>query len=94
MQEAQAEVLHKRPAEREIEAVLNAISMELQEIKQQLRATASTVDQIGPMIPNMLRAQRMAHLLLRPPYRALRSLYRLFLRVSSRSVTGKQQPTR
>jgi glycosyltransferase involved in cell wall biosynthesis len=94
LQEAQAEALHKRPAEREIEAVLNAISMELQEIKQQLRATASTVDQIGPMIPNMLRAQRMAHLLLRPPYRALRSLYRLFLRVSSRSVTGKQQPTR
>ena len=94
LQEAQAEVLHRRPAEREIEAVLNAISMELQEIKQQLRATASTVDQIGPMIPNMLRAQRMAHLLLRPPYRALRSLYRLFLRVSSRSVTGKQQPTR
>jgi len=55
---------------------------------------ASTVDQIGPMIPNMLRAQRMARLLLRPPYRALRSLYRLLLRISTRSVAGKQQPTR
>ena len=89
-----AALTDERPSERDIETALNAISLELKDIKQQLRATASTVDQIGPMIPNMLQAQRMARLLLRPPYRALRFLYRLLFRVSGRNVVSRQQPTR
>jgi hypothetical protein len=94
LQKAQvATVTDKRLAERDIEAALYAISTELKGIKQELRATASSVDQISP-IPNMLRAQRIAHMLLRPPYRALRSLYRLSLRVSNRSVADTRKPTR
>jgi len=48
----------------------------VQEIRQQLRLTATTVDQIGPMIPNMLRAQRFARYVFGPPFWFARFLYR------------------
>jgi hypothetical protein len=70
------ELRDERIANRTIQLALEAISRELQEIKQQLRATASTVDQIGPIIPNMLRAQRLARLVLGPPFWLARLLYR------------------
>ena len=88
------ELRDERIGNRGIQLALDAISGELQEIKRQLRATATTVDQIAPMIPNILQAQFMARLFLGPPYRVLRFLYRVVLRVSSRSVATRQQPTR
>jgi glycosyltransferase involved in cell wall biosynthesis len=70
------ELCDQRIAHRTIQLALDAISGDLQEIKQQLRTTASTVDQIEPMIPNMLRAQRLARFVLGPPFWLARFLYR------------------
>jgi glycosyltransferase involved in cell wall biosynthesis len=61
----------------DIQSALDTISSELQEIRAQLRRTATTIDQIGPMIPNMLRAQRLARFVFGPPFWFARYLYRL-----------------
>jgi hypothetical protein len=65
-----------RIANPNLQLALDAISGELREIKQQLRATANTVDKIEPIIPNMLRAQRLARFLFGPPFWLARFLYR------------------
>src|SRR5262249_20170956 len=41
------------------ETALNDIRVKLDAITRQLSVTANTVDQIGPIIPNLLRAQRL-----------------------------------
>jgi hypothetical protein len=71
-----SELRSERTAGRDIQSALDTISSELQEIRQQLRLTATTIDQIGPMIPNMLRAQRLARFVFGPPYWFARYLYR------------------
>jgi len=65
-----------RIASHDIQSALDTISSELQEIRAQLRRTATTIDQIGPMIPNMLRAQRLARFVFGPPFWFARYLYR------------------
>ena len=65
-----------RIASHNIQSALDTISSELQEIRAQLRRTATTIDQIGPIIPNMLRAQRLAHFVFGPPFWCARYLYR------------------
>ncbi len=65
-----------RIASHDIQSALDTISSELQEIRAQLRRTATTTDQIGPMIPNMLRAQRLARFVFGPPFWFARYLYR------------------
>ena len=65
-----------RIASHDIQPALDTISSELQEIRAQLRRTATTIDQIGPMIPNMLRAQRLARFVFGPPFWFARYLYR------------------
>ena len=65
-----------RIASHDIQSALDTISSELQEIRAQLRRTATTIDQIGPMIPNMLRAQRLARFVFGPPFWFARFLYR------------------
>jgi len=73
---ALSELCHERTPNRDIQSALEAISSDVQEIRQQLRLTATTVDQIGPMIPNMLRAQRFARYVFGPPFWFARFLYR------------------
>ena len=71
-----SELRGERTAVRDIQSALDTIGSELQEIRQQLRLTATTIDQIGPMIPNMLRAQRLARFVFGPPFWFARYLYR------------------
>jgi chromosome segregation ATPase len=71
-----SELRGERTAVRDIQSALDTIGSELQEIRQQLRLTATTIDQIGPMIPNMLRTQRLARLVFGPPFWFARYLYR------------------
>ena len=66
----------EQPANHDIEAALSEIRVKLDAITRQLSATASTVDQIGPIIPNLLRAQRLARVVFGPPFRFARFLYR------------------
>jgi glycosyltransferase involved in cell wall biosynthesis len=70
------ELRGERIASHDIQSALDTISSELQEIRAQLRRTATTIDQIGPIIPNMLRAQRLARFVLGPPFWFARYLYR------------------
>ena len=77
-----------RIASHDIQSALDTISSELQEIRAQLRRTATTIDQIGPMIPNMLRAQRLARFVFGPPFWFARYLYRRARRgAASRSAS-------
>src|SRR2546430_11333069 len=48
-----------RIASHDIQSALDTISSELQEIRAQLRRTATTIDQIGPMIPKDRKSTRL-----------------------------------
>jgi hypothetical protein len=66
----------KEFANHNIDAALGEIRMKLDGITRQLGATANTVDQIGSIIPNLLRAQRLARVLFGPPFWFARFIYR------------------
>jgi hypothetical protein len=50
---------------------------DLQQIKEQLSAVREIASGLTTLIPNIQRANQVAQLLLRRPYRALRFVYRL-----------------
>jgi glycosyltransferase involved in cell wall biosynthesis len=66
----------KEFANHNIDAALGEIRMKLDGITRQLSTTANTVDQIGTIIPNLLRAQRLARVLFGPPFWFARFIYR------------------
>jgi glycosyltransferase involved in cell wall biosynthesis len=79
--------LHREFRERQVAAdvgggearrSLAELNNELQQIKAQLAAVLETSDSVKPLIPTMQKANRLARILFRPPYRAARFLYRLF----------------
>jgi glycosyltransferase involved in cell wall biosynthesis len=62
----------------EVRTSLAELNNELQYIKWQLASVLETSDGMKPLIPTMQKANRLARILFRPPYRAARFLYRLF----------------
>jgi glycosyltransferase involved in cell wall biosynthesis len=68
-----------REVQQTLTGELRQVREELRELTRQVRVAAATLD---PIVPSMLRAQRMVQLLWRPSYRAARFLYRVLQRGS------------
>jgi hypothetical protein len=79
LRDARAICDNLREAQQTLTGELSQIREELRELTRQVRVAAATLD---PIVPSMLRAQRMVQLLWRPSYRAARFLYRVLQRGS------------
>jgi len=79
LRDARAICDNLREAQQTLTGELSQIREELRELTRQVRVAAATLD---PIVPSMLRAQRMVRLLWRPSYRAARFLYRVLQRGS------------
>ena len=85
LRDARAICDNLREVQQTLTGELREVREELRELTRQVRVAAATLD---PIVPSVLRAQRMVQLLWRPSYRAARFLYRVLHRGS-----GRSQPT-
>jgi hypothetical protein len=70
-----------RQSSHELQAAVAAVNRELLDAKRQLSSVLEVVSELKPALPMLQRAALVSHLLLGPPYRAGRFLYRLLSRV-------------
>jgi glycosyltransferase involved in cell wall biosynthesis len=79
--EGQSTILaaHQRSSE-ELQAAVAAMGRDLQHAQRQLSSVLEIMNELKPALPMLQRAALVAHLLLGPPYRAGRFLYRLLSR--------------
>jgi hypothetical protein len=69
-----------RQSSQELQAAVAAVNRELLEAKRQLSSVLEVVSELKPALPMLQRAALVSHLLLGPPYRAGRFVYRLLTR--------------
>ena len=69
-----------RQSSQELQAAVAAVNRELLDANRQLSSVLEVVSELKPALPMLQRAALVSHLLLGPPYRAGRFVYRLLTR--------------